>query len=106
MEKQLLTTEMQVLEHQEKQLLILIEELKLIQQAHLQSIRRLKQKLQLRPAADRSINAIKEGLGGQLTGHEMHALLQLMDSDQVFTNKQKVEASINKQNQQNSDFID
>lgn len=79
-------------------MLILIDELKLLQQKHSQFLLRCREKL----VTDKPIETILEHLrirnGKEVTGNEMAQLLKLMRSGKIHTNKKEMEEVMTKHN--------
>lgn len=69
--------ELQQLEQQDKQLLIVIEELKILQTTHWKMIRQSKQKLKLKEAALKVVEATKQLTTHQITGDEMANFIKM-----------------------------
>lgn len=73
--------ELQLLEKQEKQLKIIIEQLKTISDNHGKIIIRIKQNLRTKGYAQKVIDAIKSKTTGQITGEDMAHLIKAIEND-------------------------
>lgn len=78
------------LERQDKQLQIVIEELKALQQNHWKCLRQCRQRLRVRDVAEKVLSAIKSRNSTGVTGSDMYQLLKLLAEDDLFTNLRQV----------------
>lgn len=75
------------LERQEKQIRIVMEELKTIQANHESAIVQYKKRLQLKDDAAKVVSAVLERKTNSVTGDKMVKLIQAMENDSLFKNK-------------------
>lgn len=74
------------LEKQEKQVRIVIEELKSIHSNHEQTVRKLKKQLNLKGIANKVLTAVRDRTTHQITGNDMAELLTAINNDNIFAN--------------------
>jgi hypothetical protein len=98
-EREMSPNDIAVLEKQEKQLQMLIDELKAIQQSHRQTVQMLRQKQQLTKEAEKVLSAIQTGNTDGITGNDMAQLIKAMKNNEIFVNGKRVNEVVSEHNE-------
>lgn len=98
MELPLSKEELHNLERQEKQMKIISEEIKAIQQNHEVAIRKCKGRLNLKGVAAKVLTAVKNKATQAITGGEMALLTKALQENDLFSNQKSVASSMEDRN--------
>lgn len=90
--------ELLLLERQDKQLNVIIEEIKTIKANHYTTTILYKKRLQLKNSAKKVVNALKNQTTNQLMGSDMSRLINAINSKDLFSNNESVSNAIKQRN--------
>jgi hypothetical protein len=105
MEPQLSKEELRQMEKSEKQLKIIIEELKLIQANHERAVIQYTKRLRVKDTAEKVIAAVRERNTNSVTGADMARLIKATEEDRLFQNTKSVQKAIDQRKEVLSNLI-
>lgn len=97
-ERGLQPSDVAALEKQEKQLQMLIEDLKALQDSHRKNIHLCRQRQQLKATADKVIAAVRDGNTDAVTGNDMAVLVKAIQNNDAYENASAVDEAILERN--------
>lgn len=104
-EREIQPADIAALERQEKQLQMLVDELKTIQQNHRQVIQQVRQRQQLTKAAEKVLTAIQTGATDAITGNDMAQLVKAIQTNEVYKNGKRVNEIIKQRSELTDEML-